>query len=89
MRYVVDPRNPYPNAYTGHIRMALRDGRVFEERQPHIRGGVHQPLQREDIERKFRGNTAYGGWEDSRAEQFLDLARKIFRGPLDLTAFRG
>ena len=45
-----------PEAFTGHVRMTLKDGRVFEERQPHIRGGAHEPLSREDIERKFRGN---------------------------------
>jgi 2-methylcitrate dehydratase PrpD len=88
VRYVVDPGNPYPSAYTGHVKMTLRDGRVFEERQPHIRGGVHEPLSRGDIERKFRGNTAYGGWPDSLADQFLAFADKAFRGSLDLAPFR-
>jgi len=89
VRYVVDPDNPYPKAYTGHIRMTLKDGRVFEERQPHIRGGVHEPLSREDIERKFRGNVAYGGWSEQRADQFLRFAKTAFGGRLDLAAFRG
>ncbi len=53
VRYVVDPGNPYPNAFTGHIRMELHDGRVLEERQPHMRGGAHEPLTRTDIEEKF------------------------------------
>ena len=88
VRYVVDPANPYPGAYTGHVRMTLRDGRVFEERQPHIRGGVHEPLTRDDIERKFRGNAAYGGWPAPLADQFLDFAKKCFDGALDLTPFR-
>ena len=89
VRYVVDPDNPYPKAYTGHIKMTLKDGRVFEERQPHIRGGVHEPLSREDIERKFRGNVAYGGWSEQRADQFLRFAKTAFGGRLDLAAFRG
>ncbi len=89
VRYVVDPNNPYPKAFTGHIRMTLKDGRVFEERQPHIRGGVHEPLSREDLERKFRGNVAYGGWSDARADQFLKFAKTAFERPLDLSAFRG
>ena len=89
VRYVVDPQNPYPRAYTGHVRMKLKDGRVFEERQPHIRGGVHEPLSRADIERKFRGNARYGGWPDSLAEQFLDFAEKAFDGKPDLAPFRG
>jgi 2-methylcitrate dehydratase PrpD len=89
VRYVVDPNNPYPKAYTGHVKMTLRDGRVFEDRQPHIRGGVHEPLAREEIERKFRSNAAYGGWDKARAERFLQFARNAFDGPVDLSGFRG
>jgi 2-methylcitrate dehydratase PrpD len=89
VRYVVDPDNPYPKAYTGHVKMTLRDGRVFEERQPHIRGGVHEPLAREEIERKFRGNARYGGWDPARAERFLQFARKAFDKSVDLSGFRG
>ena len=88
VRYVVDPNNPYPKAYTGHIRMTLSDGRVFEERQPHIRGGVHEPLTREDIERKFRSNVAYGGWDAAQATRFLEFSKRAFDGPLDLGGFR-
>jgi len=89
VRYAVDPDNPYPKAYTGHVRMTLRDGRVFEDRQPHIRGGVQEPLTRAEIERKFRGNATYGGWDGARAEQFLQFARRAFDEPLDLSGFRG
>jgi 2-methylcitrate dehydratase PrpD len=89
VRYRIDPRNPYPARYTGHVRMTLRDGRVFEERQPHIRGGMHEPLSRADIERKFRGNAACGGWPAPLADQFLAYAKEAFNGPLDLASFRG
>ncbi len=88
VRYAVDAGNPYPRAYTGHVRMILTDGRVYEERQPHIRGGVHEPLSRDDIERKFRGNAAYGGWPAPLADQFLAFAKNAFHGTLDLTPFR-
>jgi 2-methylcitrate dehydratase PrpD len=89
VRYVVDPHNPYPKAYTGHVRMTLEDGRVFEERQPHIRGGVQEPLTREDLERKFRGNARHGGWEDALAERYLHFARTAFdAGTLKLGDFR-
>jgi len=89
VRYVVDLNNPYPKAYTGHVKVTLEDGRVFEERQPHIRGGVHEPLGREELERKFRGNAAYGGWDPARAGQFLQFARNAFDHSLDLSVFRG
>ena len=88
VRYAVDPDNPYPRAYTGHVRMTLKDGRVFEERQPHIRGGVHEPLARAELEQKFRGNAAWGGWSRPHAERFLAFARKAFDGKMDLSPFR-
>jgi 2-methylcitrate dehydratase PrpD len=88
VRYVVDPDNPYPKAYTGHVRMTLKDGRVFEERQPHIRGGVHEPLSREDIERKFLGNAKYGGWDAERAGRFLMFAKSAYDSRPDLSGFR-
>jgi len=88
VRYRIDPENPYPARYTGHVKMTLKDGRVFEERQPHIRGGVHEPLSRADIEKKFRGNAAYGGWPAPLADRFVSFAKEAFHGPLDIAAFR-
>ena len=86
---MIDPNNPYPKAYTGHVKMTLKDGRVFEERQPHIRGGVHEPLTREEIERKFHGNANHGGWDSARAERVLQFAKSAFDGPVDFSRFRG
>ena len=89
VRYVVNPNDPYPKAYTGHIRMTLKDGRVLEERQPHIRGGAQEPLTRSEIERKFLGNCEFGGWPAERAQRFLSAVPKFFRAPLDLALLRG
>ena len=71
VRYEIDPTNPYPNEFTGHVRARLAGGRVLEERQPHLRGGAHEPLTRADLEEKFQGNCAYGGWPRERADAFL------------------
>jgi 2-methylcitrate dehydratase PrpD len=86
--YVIDPDNPYPDDYTGHVRVTLKDGRVVEERQPHLRGGHREPLSRADIEEKFRGNCAYGGWPPERAERWLAAARTAFDESVDLQEFR-
>jgi 2-methylcitrate dehydratase PrpD len=87
--YVVDPDNPYPDNYTGHIRARLRDGSVVEERQPHLRGGAHEPLSRADIEDKFHLNCRHGGWSQERAQAALGLARSLYDGPVDLSRLRG
>ncbi|MGZ8153842.1 MAG: MmgE/PrpD family protein [Burkholderiales bacterium] len=88
VRYVVDPNNPYPKAYTGHIRMTLKDGRVVEERQGHIRGGAQEPLTRNEIEDKFRRIAIFGGWSNERAEAFLEAVPRFFDAPLDLSFLR-
>src|SRR6266852_4635082 len=89
IRYVVDPKNPYPARYTGHVRATLRDGSIVEERQADLRGGARQPLSRAEIEAKFVANAAYGGWPHARAEAARDLARRLFDGPIDLSPLRG
>jgi 2-methylcitrate dehydratase PrpD len=58
--YEVDPTNPYPDEYTGTCASRMTDGRVLEERQPHLRGGQREPLTRADIEEKFRANCGHG-----------------------------
>jgi len=88
VRYQIDPNNPYPNNFTGHIRATLADGRVVEERQPHLRGGAHEPLSRADLEEKFRLNCAYGGWPGQRIDELLSWARIAFEKPVDLASFR-
>jgi 2-methylcitrate dehydratase PrpD len=78
VRYEIDPDNPYPDEFTGHIRVRLKDGRILEERQAHLRGGAHEPLSRADLEEKFRLNCAYGGWSALQAGRFLAFARGAF-----------
>src|SRR5262245_39163857 len=85
----IDPQNPYPRAFTGHIRATLNDGRVIEERQPHFRGGAKEPLTRQDIEDKFVLNVKHGGWDEARAKQALALLRKLYDGRIDLAPLRG
>ena len=88
--YVIDPDNPYPDEFTGHVKITLDDGRVLEERQGHFRGGGHEPLLREEIVEKFRANCAYGGWDRARTDAWLRLAGRAFdSSELDLTPFRG
>jgi 2-methylcitrate dehydratase PrpD len=89
VRYRIDPQNPYPKNFTGHIRATLRDGSVIEERQPHMRGGVHEPLSRADIEEKFLLNARHGCWSDARATAALKLIAGLFDGPVELSALRG
>jgi 2-methylcitrate dehydratase PrpD len=89
IRYRIDPKNPYPDEFTGHVEARLADGTTLVERQAHFRGGAHEPLTAADVEEKFRANCAYGGWERERTDAWLRFARDFAQAPVELSTFRG
>ena len=69
VRYVIDPQNPYPNNFTGHIRAVLR-------RRQRDRGApAAHPRRRARAAdaRRHRGQVRalrrHGGWDEPRIEQ--------------------
>lgn len=76
--YAVDPADEYPRNFTGHIRATLRDGRVVEVRQPHMRGGARAPLSDTEIAAKFLDNARYGGWDTGAAEGLRGALAGLF-----------
>jgi 2-methylcitrate dehydratase PrpD len=56
VRYVLDPTIDYPRHFSGHVKVIMIDGSVFEQNQPHPRGGFEDPLPPGEIEEKFRAN---------------------------------
>jgi len=89
VKYVIDPDNPYPNNYTGHLRAELRDGSVVEERQPYLRGGAQEPLTRQDVIDKFLLNAEHGGWSRAQSDAALKLMATLYNGRIDLSSLRG
>jgi 2-methylcitrate dehydratase PrpD len=90
VRYVVDPDNPYPRQFTGHVRVTLKSGEVREASQGHFRGGRDEPMSAEALEAKFIANCIYGGWNANRAHSALVVLRALRAAPrVDLTALRG
>jgi len=90
VRYVVDPDNPYPRQFTGHLRVTLNNGEVREASQGHFRGGREEPMSAEALEAKFIANCIYGGWDADRAHGARALLRALRTAPrVDLTGLRG
>src|SRR5437016_668838 len=87
VKFVIDPDNPYPNNYTGHIRAVLKDGSVVEDRQPYLRG-AQEPLTRQDVIDKFLLNAEHGGWSAVQSEAALKLMAGLYSGRVDLGALR-
>src|SRR4051795_12130159 len=88
VKFVVDPDNPYPNNYTGHIRVTMSDGSVVEERQPYLRGGAQEPLTRQDVTDKFALNAQHGGWSREQGDAALKLMAGLYNGRIDLSSLR-
>jgi 2-methylcitrate dehydratase PrpD len=88
VKFVIDPDNPYPNNYTGHIKATMRDGSVIEERQPHLRGGAREPLTRQDVADKFALNARHGGWSKAQSDATLRLLAGLYEGKIDLSSLR-
>ena len=90
VRYVIDPDNPYPRQFTGHLRVTLHNGAVREASQGHFRGGRDEPMAPAALESKFLANCAYGGWDEERARRALDVLRSLRTAPrVALDALRG
>jgi 2-methylcitrate dehydratase PrpD len=56
VRYELDPSFDDPRHFSGHVKVIMADGKIFEENQPHPRGGLEDPLPPAEIEEKFRAN---------------------------------
>jgi 2-methylcitrate dehydratase PrpD len=89
VKFVIDPDNPYPNNYTGHIKAIMKDGSMLEERQPYLRGGAQEPLTRQDVTDKFILNAEHGGWSKTQSDAALKLTAELYNGRIDLTSLRG
>lgn len=87
--YVIDPNDEYPKNFTGHLRATLRDGSVHEFRQPHMRGGAHEPLSDAELTAKFEANLRFGGANESNIDKLrAALAAIVDGGRVDLAGAR-
>lgn len=78
VEYEIDPENEYPRNYTGTVIVTLDDGTILTAHQPHLRGGMHEPLGIDEIYAKFYANCAYGGWEREKAEALANYLGAFF-----------
>ena len=67
VNYTIDPANPYPKQFTGHLKVTLTDGTVHEHHQGYFKGGVDHPMSDADLRHKFFANCAHGGLSDTQA----------------------
>ncbi len=87
--YEVDPLDEYPRNFSGHLEATLKDGRTLSFRQPHMRGGAHEPLPARELVAKFEANLRFGGVDDGGiADLRAALGTLASGGAVDLAAAR-
>jgi hypothetical protein len=59
------------------IKITLKDGRVISGRADFGKGSPSDPMSYEDVAEKFRGCAAYAEWPISKANQVIDMMRKL------------
>ena len=85
--YEIDPDDPYPRNFTGHLKATLKDGTVHEFRQPYMRGGAHERLPDAELASKFEANLRFGGFDDGKIAALRDTLDQIADGgKVDLKA---
>jgi 2-methylcitrate dehydratase PrpD len=81
IRYLVNPSDIYPRNYSGHMKAILKSGEERVFRQPHMRGGAHDPMPTAELESKFVDNAVHGGWTSAMAERFIHRSHRLFSEP--------
>ncbi len=76
--YRVDPANPYPRQFTGHLAVTLDDGTLHQHRQAYFKGGAEHPLSDADLAHKFFANCAHGGMQRADAALLHDALGALF-----------
>jgi 2-methylcitrate dehydratase PrpD len=80
VRYELDPTIDYPRHFSGHVKVKMADGKVFEENQAHPRGGLDDPLPPAEIEAKFRANAGLV-LAEPRIDKVLSLVGRLEQLP--------
>ena len=76
--YRVDPENPYPKQFTGHMRITLANGEVHEHRQGFFKGGVDHPMSEDELQQKFLANCRYGQLPEAQVQAILAQLKPLF-----------
>ncbi len=78
VNYRVDPENPYPKQFTGHMRITLANGEVHEHRQGFFKGGVDHPMSEAELQQKFLANCRYGQVPEAQVQAILAQLKPLF-----------
>ena len=80
VNYEIDPNNEYPKNYTGTLICKTSDNE-FSEHQPCFRGGIREPLTKDDIDKKYNANLNYSKISEENKKNLNNFIETLFDKP--------
>ena len=79
IRFYVDPEAEKAgyDKMTTILKITLKDGRRISGRADFGKGSPTNPMSYDEVAEKFRGCAAFAEWDSSKANQVIDLVRKL------------
>jgi len=79
VRFYVDPEAEKAgyDKMTTIIKITLKDGRTISGRADFGKGSPTDPMSYDEVAEKFRGCAAFAEWPTSKANQVIDMVRKL------------
>ena len=80
VNYEIDPNNEYPKNYTGTL-ICKTSKNEFIEHQPCFRGGIREPLTKDDIDKKYNANLNYSKISEENKKNLNNFIETLFDKP--------
>ena len=80
VNYEIDPNNEYPKNYTGTL-ICKTSNSEFSEHQPCFRGGIREPLTKDDIDKKYNANLNYSKISEENKKNLNNFIETLFDKP--------
>ena len=80
VNYEIDPNNEYPKNYTGTLICKTSENE-FNEHQPCFRGGIREPLTKDDIDKKYNANLNYSKISEENKKNINNFIETLFDKP--------
>ncbi len=79
VRFYTDPEAEKAgyDKMTTIIKITLKDGRVISGRTDFGKGSPPNPMSYDEVAEKFQGCAAFAEWPSAKANQVIDLVRKL------------
>ena len=79
VRFYVDPEAEKAgyDKMTTIIKIRLKDGRTISGRADFGKGSPSDPMSYDEVAEKFRGCAAFAEWPSSKANQVIDMVRRL------------